>query len=636
MSFLDKTGLQTLTNKLVQGDAIKVASHRGHTVKNVIDNIQRECDNVANPLEYKIENRVTDFKIGKGRDVDVSGDVENGCTEVELKGKTYQNLYIKDIFNGDISNWSALTSGQYSFSDGYLTLTANGGYVNAFEKISTLMVKPNTKYTAIFDIKENTLSTERKNNFTLVSGTTSAISDTSMFLPPKKTGLYPVSFTTKSDLSACNVGLRSFIYTGTMSGKITFNYILLEGDHTQTLTEELPKYFIGIKSSFEDGIVDVEVQGKNLFDISQRYKISGGTLNDITNTTINFTTSERNGSIVWKIPKPNTNKVTLSANILSFEHEERFGVYLRNVDKETGDWGRIMRGFKVVKKGISSEVIDISNWDCDEIMIMVYAPVANSISSNIVLKDIQLEETDVLTEYEPYYKKKISFNIDEPLRSLPNGVCDEIRNNNGQWELVRRVNKVVLDGSENWNNNTGWETDNTMALWTILHSITNLNSSPWVECISNNFVNYGEKINTVDCNGIRVNQRDTTMDYILYIRIEKSRLSTHDVAGLKQWLAKNPTTVYYKLDTPIITPIEPIEFEIKPLGSININSDISPVSYHTVQLNRAGQIERAICNIAELKNRVEALETIYDSHFLETQHKLSLLEMDYELEGGSV
>ena len=62
---------------------------------------------------------------------------------------------------------------------------------------------------------------------------------------------------------------------------------------------------------------------------------------------------------------------------------------------------------------------------------------------------VQIEKSPNPTPYEPYYKKKISFNIGEPLRSLPNGVCDEIRNNNSQWELVRRVGKVVLNGSEN-------------------------------------------------------------------------------------------------------------------------------------------------------------------------------------------
>ena len=92
MGFLTKEGLQNLTNKLVQGDAIKVASHRGKNVKEVIDNIQRECESVALPNTMTLENRVSEFKVGKGRDADVSSDVEEGEVEVELQGKTYQNL----------------------------------------------------------------------------------------------------------------------------------------------------------------------------------------------------------------------------------------------------------------------------------------------------------------------------------------------------------------------------------------------------------------------------------------------------------------------------------------------------------------------------------------------------------------
>ena len=100
MGFLTKEGLQNLTNKLVQGDAIKVASHRGKNVKEVIDNIQRECENVALPNTMTLENRINEFKIGQGRDIDVSGDVEEGKVEVELKGKTYQNLVELEKFKG--------------------------------------------------------------------------------------------------------------------------------------------------------------------------------------------------------------------------------------------------------------------------------------------------------------------------------------------------------------------------------------------------------------------------------------------------------------------------------------------------------------------------------------------------------
>ena len=102
--------------------------------------------------------------------------------------------------------------------------------------------------------------------------------------------------------------------------------------------------------------------------------------------------------------------------------------------------------------------------------------------------------------------------------------------------------------------------------------------------------------------------------------------------GLNEWLKVNPVTFIYELETPIITPIDPIEFDIKPLSSIVINSDVVPESIHTVQLNRAAQIERGIIEIAELKKRVNTLEATYNSYFLENYHKLNLLNLEYEME----
>ena len=243
MTYLDKNGLQAVTNKLVQGEAIKVVSHRGHTVKNVIDSITRECENISTPNTMNLENRINEFKVGKGRDVDVSGDVEEGKIEVELQGKTWQNLveYIADY-------------------EGY---EKNGFYYskNASRKLS-FGLKPNTVYTRILDVKEcfepfwmydsinNSDGTYRQYSYRI------------------KQGLVINKFTS-SDLGTINS--YTFNPDQNVTNKENFNIvigrmILLEGDYTQTPVEELPKYFEGIKSSFENGIVDVEIQGKNIID----------------------------------------------------------------------------------------------------------------------------------------------------------------------------------------------------------------------------------------------------------------------------------------------------------------------------------------------------------------------------------
>ena len=71
----------------------------------------------------------------------------------------------------------------------------------------------------------------------------------------------------------------------------------------------------------------------------------------------------------------------------------------------------------------------------------------NNALNTINIIDIQLEETSK-TDYVEPKSHKTEILLDEPLRSLPNGVCDEIVGN----KLIRRIGKVVFNGTKyNWN-----------------------------------------------------------------------------------------------------------------------------------------------------------------------------------------
>ena len=600
MAFLDKTGLQNLTNKLVQGDAIKVASHRGKNVKEVIDNIQRECENVALPNTMTLENRISKFKVGQGRDVDVSGDVEEGKIEVELQGKTWQNLveYIADY-------------------EGY---EKNGFYYskNASRKLS-FGLKPNTVYTRILDVKEcfepfwmydsinNSDGTYRQYSYRI------------------KQGLVINKFTS-SDLGTINS--YTFNPDQNVTNKENFNIvigrmILLEGDYTQTPVEELPKYFSGIKSSFEDGIVDVEVQGKNLFDNS---KIRDHSLISFDGEYVTCVSDGKgyrvfNNTDSAKLLKPNKTyyiSVNVIENTLDSTFEVQFGVGEGRIENAMPKLhSYIDSKFTGVKKTTGVTQSDLKGKN-----ILDCRMVSNSKSGYIRFK-IMITEVEN-EKFEPYYKKKISFNIGEPLRSLPNGVCDEIRNNNGQWELVRRVGKIVLDGTTSYS-----ETSSDSSLSNTMRFIFYpqiLRKSGVENLYCDKFA--VRNVYALDEEGVLGSAGGNAM----YIRLLKSKLETQDIAGFKKWLKVNPTTIYYELETPIITLIEPIEFDVKPLATMIINSEIAPISKHKVVLNRAGQIEQGIQLIADLRNRINTLESIYDSNLIATQYKLDNLKLNYELE----
>ena len=289
MGFLTKEGLQNLTNKLVQGDAIKVASHRGKNVKEIIDNIQRECENVVLPNTMTLENRVNEFKVGKGRDVDVSGDIEEGKVEVELQGKTYQNLYRSN------AGVSIQYIADYEIKDraNYLEVTRiaennNGWCYFSNKTLKVSMLKPNTTYTVFFKYESTCnnmprLQIVQGNALEWLSDATNAVSLTN--------NIYRCVIKTSSSFEEKKVGAQVIYFHNSQPNKVGDTVILyknmlfLEGDYSDLSVEELPKYFDGIKSSFEDGVVNINIQGKNLFDFNNKSisSTTGVTYNKIGN-----------------------------------------------------------------------------------------------------------------------------------------------------------------------------------------------------------------------------------------------------------------------------------------------------------------------------------------------------------------
>lgn len=587
MAFLDKNGLQTLTNKLVQGDAIKVASHRGHTVANVIDNITRECENIATPNTMTLENRVSEFRVGKGRDVDVSGDVEEGKVEVELQGKTWQNLIPKI----STTDWQIRKDYGEIFEDGSAKLTKHTA-VDFRLKLSSdikCMIKPNTVYTFAYTVVENygDLFIRGQNSYPFTETPYKSL----------KKGFHIYKLTSKSTITE---SMLQIYYTDSNSTidayAIIKDIILLEGDHTQTPIEELPKYFEGIKSSFENGVVEVEIQGKNLVDGSYTLDMDNKRL------TTSYIKVEQNTAYTCSF-----NGVIFTRNsLIQYDSNKR------------------------QISASSFPLFFITSQDTHFVKLQWY----NKQGSNLVITedmvlnaDIQLEKRKTSTSYEPFYKKKISFNIGEPFRSLPNGVCDEIRNNNGQWELVRRTATAIINGTESWERSySGWN---------------NI-----VFCCSDN---YFPGIRSIDVNTKNVIANTLPSLHIgaLCSGLGNTGICSHNwstkklqvaikdidtVEELKAWFANNPTEIIYELTNPIITPIDPIEFNTSQGATVSINSDIAPVSTYDAVLNRAGQIEQSISLIADLRNRVNTLESIYDSNLLATQYKLDNLKLNYELE----
>lgn len=167
---------------------------------------------------------------------------------VKLDGKTLVNLW-----GNKASDF--LLSGQATFNEesGYVELASTSHrYSNVFTKY-TGNLKPNTLYTIIVDVVENTFA---KSDIPILKISSSdPTQGYSCFNETRnvnggRTGKFVFTITTISDFSNVNIGLRTFVdnINSEVGCKLKFRIIILEGDHTQNV----PKYFKGLKSVGED------------------------------------------------------------------------------------------------------------------------------------------------------------------------------------------------------------------------------------------------------------------------------------------------------------------------------------------------------------------------------------------------
>ena len=241
------------------------------------------------------------------------------------------------------------------------------------------------------------------------------------------------------------------------------------------------------------------------------------------------------------------------------------------------------------------------------------------------IKDIQIEY-DEPTDFESYREDKMQILLDEPLMKLPNGICDEITKDG---KLIRRVGKIVLDGSFNaYPTRTSDENKNRWVVW-VDKSVKNISSeSPLtLMCDRYNCIPSSASWNGSD-DGISQNVSENR----LHLFIDKySASTTENELAINKELRNNPATVYYELQTPIVTDIIDPTIRVFKNGFIRFNNLIAPNSTHQVQLNKPAQIENTINETDILNSRIEDIEAVYDDLLLKTSSGIDLLRLDFNL-----
>ena len=477
-------------------------------------------------------------------------------------------------------------------------MNANGTFVNAWSR-KTDLIKPNTVYTMILEIKENTLITNQVNPFVLVGNHQDECFKGVKYIDAGDIGVKVLTLETKESFEGVTILLRSYISTPATEGYITFRYTILEGDHTETPLEELP-FVEGIESVGESELTDdgYEISGKscgrNLFNAI----LEGGTISNVSGIEYSSDVNVRTGFIRVKPNKEyifSKNGSLQNSNIHYFSKDKNFLYHETNT-------------------------IIYTPKDCAYIR-MVWG------NTTVTNEDIlQINEGTNILPYEPYQESTYSCILNEPLRSLPNGVCDTIDLETGV--LTRRVGKVVFDGNYPIfsKGSTTDVAEHLIRFDTIIGSINNLkpNKSLLIcDLFPYNFIHEGNlsEVRSVEC--ISSHTRDSAFNLL----IKKERLTTPDVAGLDDWLKSNPTTVYYELAEPTTEQLTPQRLKsFDETTHVISDNKLIPIVSTKIPTDLGAMVDTLSLRNRELEEVNEQQDELIDITMMATDEMYSMLE----------
>lgn len=474
--------------------------------------------------------------------------------DVKLEGKTLVNLW-------DISKMRKASS--ISVANNYVTVNADGSWIDCHPvyKAGTVpMLKPNTEYTVIAHVKNNTLNNYMSLN---VDNANRSPFMKNVTLEQGFTGYYICKLNTKTDLSKSDTSLRCQIGSGCTTGSIIFNCILLEGDHTQNPPNG---YIEGLKSVGQD------VDEVSVLSVNEREYIDGSIVND-----------------VWHFKEPISSGYFLNTSDkiigLSIINSNNIWLESKNINpNECFDVSnKLNYGEKVSQILFSSDV----GW--------TFTPNPNLTNYIIFNKDMKQDKKRLL-----YYNDETQTWEKPILREWDNIE----KHANGKYYYHKRSAEVVLNGSENWLKTSSQPTSGNHSRFIITNFPKDVVQALTV-VICDKYNN--QKLFNESSVGIYVDKNiNITVDGVVEVEEFKNNLNTNNVTVVYQ-LAQEK--VYECTNIDLITYANETNYVVEsgvlsPRTTLKVHNNISNV-------------------VSLLQKKVSLLESNVTSYMI-TQNRLML------------
>ena len=152
--------------------------------------------------------------------------------KVEILGQTIQNC----LDHSSVDKFGLLNG---IVSDGWIEISADGNFKNFRTLADSVVAKPNTKYTFVVEVAEQSLQTG-SGSYICFGETGAEANQPSLFVDqkffmasnPLRVGINKFVLTTKSNFDGVFCADRGFISSSVISGSIKFRYMIIEGDWT--------------------------------------------------------------------------------------------------------------------------------------------------------------------------------------------------------------------------------------------------------------------------------------------------------------------------------------------------------------------------------------------------------------------
>lgn len=496
-----------------------------------------------------ITHDTTAIKVGVG-DSDVSSSVVDSAVNMTIKGQTYQNILPEPTLRNEMQGKS-----MQRLNEGYDSIeTVDGVSKSAILKGQTLVNIENTLFPKTTGWYDNNGVNSFYRNAEIIS----------MMNPNTDYLLYVEALPTVSQFLSVSGGLF-----GAKAVNLTNGKAIAKVTTTDVLPSQATNYF---KSSVGGNLTQEEKESIKLMIIKYQ--------DGMENWDIPYFTGMQSVKMpVLQTIGRNLLPTELSSN---FEHKTVNGQQISNIDLTTF----LKRGVRYVVKLATSKAFKIATFwsansnNADEVLVghgtisannnntLAYftLPIndksyymfvnehgenhSNFISDISQLVAIEMDMGKAPTTIEPYKTNILRTPEEVILRGLPNGVCDTLNLNTGEY--VQRIGEMTFNGSETWYESGSVAPNHYCAFARVQDS----KNEPSYNIVCNSLPVRTILSSQIDYEGCMFNECASGDKANVVVKIANSKLSSTNVDGVKAYLQSNPLTVQYELKTPIIKTVD--------------------------------------------------------------------------------